>query len=269
MAQTKRSIPIPETQKDWQAKARDFFGELDGSGQPSAGVGAKCLAEFIGTFTLVFIGSGSICASTLPETGLGLLGVALAHGLALGVMISAVGHISGGHINPAVTLGALVAGKIRPRLALAYVIAQCVGAIAGAAVLSLLVPKQIWAPVNLGTPGLGHGISPLAGMFLEFFLTFFLVFTVFGTAIDPRGPKLGGFAIGLAVTFGILLGGPFCGAALNPARALGPAVITGAFAHQWVWWVGPLLGGACAAWVYQHMSARVAAAEHEPEHATA
>jgi aquaporin TIP len=267
MAQTK--TPHQQvTDKDWAAKARDFFGDHEASGDDNGGIGAKCLAEFIGTFTLVFIGSGAICVATLPETGLGLLGVALAHGLALGVMISAVGHISGGHINPAVTLGVLLARKIRPRLAAAYVVAQIAGAIAGAAVLALILPHAIWGPVNLGTPGLAHGISPLAGTILEFILTFFLVFVVFGTAIDPRGPKLGGMAIGLAVTFGILLAGPLCGAALNPARALGPAVISGAFTYQWIWWVGPLLGGAAAAGVYQLISRGVSVARHEPEHAT-
>ncbi len=205
------------------------------------------VAEFIGTFTLVFVGIGSIA------TGVGLLGVAWAHGLALAVMISAVAGVSGGHLNPAVTLGAWVGKKITTVPALLYVVAQCLGAIAGAWALSQFVPTEAHQSFRLGTPMLVVSTTPVSGMFLEAVLTFFLVFVAYGTAFDPRAPKVGGLFIGLTLVFGIIVAGPLTGGALNPARHLGPAVLTGTFANMWVYWAGPLLGGLAAGLVYHNI----------------
>lgn len=217
----------------------------------------KLVAEFIGTFALVFFGVGAITADQFLRTGssgqpgFGLLGVALAQGLAIGILVTSLGHISGAHFNPAVTVGFWVTRKLSTFDMLAYVVSQVAGAIASAEILRLL-PFDAWSAVHLGTPDLASGISRTNGMLIEAIATFFLVFVVFATAVDERGAfnKVGGFAIGLAVTMGVLLAGPFTGGALNPARALGPALAATHWANHGVYWTGPLAGGVAAGWVY-------------------
>lgn len=214
------------------------------------------LAEFIGTFAFVFIGCGSVVmagnALGSPLNG-GLVAVALAHGLALAVIVSITGHISGGHINPAVTAGLWVTGRIETAKAAMYWAAQLMGALLGALALRAVVPGRLADAVALGTPSVdrGAGMGAGAAVVLEAILTFFLVFTVYGTAVDPKGAfgKLAGLPIGLALTVGILAGGPLTGAALNPARWLGPAVVSGTWADWWIWVVGPLAGGVIAGFV--------------------
>ena len=210
------------------------------------------MAEFMGTFALCFIGAGAICTNQWTGGEVGLLGIAVAHGTVLAVMISALGHISGGHFNPAVTAGVVVAGKLSVQKAAVYFLAQLAGAAVAAFVLSVIVPDHVWQPVNLGTPGLTAGITPLQGILLEAILTFFLVLTVFGTAVDPKGSwnAIAGFGIGTVLIFDILVGGPLTGAAMNPARAFGPALVSGFWDHHWVYWVGPLLGGVLAGSLY-------------------
>src|SRR3989441_10451361 len=189
----------------------------------------RIAAEFVGTSALIFFGAGSICADQFLKAtnqgSLGLLGIAVAHGLAIGIMVTAVGHISGGHLNPAVTIGFWVTRKISTFEAVLYWLAQLAGGVAAAYLLRLVVPEDTWQLVKLGTPALG-GLSHRGGMVLEGIMTFFLVFVVFATAADERGAfgKIAGFAIGLTVTMGILMGGPFTGAAMNPARSFGPAL---------------------------------------------
>ena len=217
----------------------------------------KGFAEFIGTFALVFIGAGSICTDSFltarGQPGTGLLGIALAHGLVLAVMISAVGHISGGHINPAVTVGAMVTRKIDLKLGGVYIVSQLLGAVLGALVLRQVFSTEVRQAANLGTPGLASGVEPGVGVLLEVVLTFFLVFTVFATAIDEKGAfrMIAGFGIGLVLVFDILVGGPLTGASMNPARTFGPALVGGYWDHHIVYWIGPLLGGVIAAVVYQ------------------
>jgi aquaporin Z len=216
----------------------------------------KAVVEFIGTFALVFLGAGTICTDQMLRaaggTGVGLPGIALAHGLALGVMMTAMGHISGGHFNPAVTIGFWVTRKMGTLEGLAYWVAQLLGAIAAAYLLRGLFAEEIWRAARLGTPALTADLPVLNGIAIEAVLTFFLVAVVFGAAADPRGgaKNLAGFAIGLTFAAGILMGGPITGAAMNPARALGPALAAKAWTHQGVYWVGPLLGGALAGWFY-------------------
>ena len=156
---------------------------------------SKCIAEAIGTFALIFIGIGAIYANP------GLLGVAIAHGLAIAVMVSATAAISGGHLNPAVTLGLLVGGKIDLKDAFLYWASQLAGATIAAFICLALFSRDI---VIAGTPQLGPNTSAMAGMVIEGIVTFFLVFVVYGTAVDPRGPKIGGLAIGFTITMGIL-----------------------------------------------------------------
>jgi len=215
----------------------------------------KLVAEFFGTFALIFFGAGSICADQFlrsgGQAGVGLLGIALAHGLAMGIMVTSLGHISGGHFNPAITIGCWVTRKISTFDALAYWVAQLAGATVAAFLLRLL-PVDVWGPVQLGTPSLAGGISRANGMIFEAIMTFFLVFVVFATAIDSRGAfnKIAGFAIGLTITTGALFGGPFTGAALNPARAFGPALAANHWTNHGVYWIGPLAGGVVAGWLY-------------------
>lgn len=208
------------------------------------------VAEFVGTFTLVFVGVAAIAVAS--DGSAGLLGVALAHGLALAVMITAVAAVSGGHLNPAVSIGLWSAGKLPTDRLLGYVASQVAGGFAGAALILLALPGRVRA-VAIGTPALGDGVGVLSALVLEAVLTFFLVFTVYGTAVDRRAPKLGGLLIGLSVTMGILVAGPLTGAALNPARHLGPALLAGGvhLAQAWLYWVGPVIGGLLAAWVYR------------------
>lgn len=215
----------------------------------------KLVAEFIGTFALIFFGAGSICTDQYLHGagGLGLLGIALAHGLAIGIMVSALGHISGGHFNPAVTIGIWVTKRITTIDAILYWVAQLAGAIAAAFVLKTVVPEDIWRAVALGTPELARDFPVWAGMSLEAVTTFFLVLVVFATAIDEKGAfrAISGFGIGLTITLGILVAGPFTGAALNPARAFGPALAATHWAHQGVYWIGPLAGGFIAGLLYE------------------
>ena len=210
-------------------------------------------AEVLGTFLFFFVGMGAVVLGSHLEgadTG-GLLGVALAHGLALAVLVSALGAVSGAHFNPAVTFAVWIAGRIEPMRAVLYVAVQLVAAVAAGLALRLIFNEASWGPVNLGTPAVDPAIGTVAAIAVEAVLTVLLLVAVFGTAIDRRAPKLGGLAIGLAVAADILMGGPLTGAAMNPARWFGPAVASGTFADWYVWWIGPLLGAAVAAGIYR------------------
>ena len=210
------------------------------------------IAEFVGTFTLIFIGVGAIASNAISGGQSGLVGIALAHGLAIAVMVSATAGISGGHLNPAVTIGLLTAGKIDRTNALGYVIAQCLGAISAAILLKVVIPADILSTVNFGTPSLGTNVTPLMGLVTEIILTFFLIFAVYGTAVSKHAPKVGGLFIGLTVSLDILMGGPITGAAMNPARYLGPALVSGNLTQCWLYWLGPVLGGIFAALLYKN-----------------
>jgi MIP family channel proteins len=216
--------------------------------------GSALLAEAVGTFLFFFVGAGSVVlgdyVASTGGTGPGLLGVALAHGLALAVLASALGAVSGAHFNPAVTLAVWIMGKIASLRAVAYVVAQLVGALAAGLALKLVFADS-WQASNIGTPALGAGTTPAIGIGVEAVLTALLVLVVIGTMVDPRAPKIGGLAVGLAVTADLLVGGPLTGAAMNPARWFGPAVAAGAYADWYVWWIGPAIGAAVAALIYR------------------
>ena len=222
----------------------------------------RLTAEFVGAFALIFIGAGSIVAFATGLEGSGLITIALAHGLAIGVMVSAVGHVSGGHFNPAVTIGAWVTQKIPLWDAAAYIGAQLAGGISGALLLRLGTPGEVWRAVDLGTPQV-VGVSVGQAVLVEAVLTFFLVWVIFATAVDPEGAfgKVAGLAIGFTIAMGIMMGGPFTGAAMNPARALGPALVAGLWDGQWVYWIGPIAGGVVAATLYDLVILR----RREPE----
>jgi MIP family channel proteins len=220
----------------------------------------KLVAEFIGTFALIFFGAGAICVDFhLRSTGgLGLLAIALAHGLAIAIMVSALGHVSGGHFNPAVTIGFWVTRRLSTLDSLAYWGAQLLGAAAAAFLLKLVMPEDVVTNTFLGTPELMRDFPRWSGMALEAVTTFFLVLVVFATAVDERGTfrAIAGFGIGLTITLGILVAGPFTGAALNPARAFGPALASGHWLNWGIYWVGPLAGGFIAGLLYDSLFLR-------------
>ena len=219
----------------------------------------KLLAEFIGTFTVIFFAIGAICADqylrAASQASIGTLGIALAYGLSYAIMVGAVSHISGGHLNPAVTAGYWVTRRLGTLQALFYWIAQLLGAIAATYLLVAIVPDVIWTSSGRGVTLLAPDFTRLHAMVLEGVMTFFLVFVIFATVVDARGAfnKMSSFAIGLTISVGALFGGPFTGAAINPARAFAPALATRYWSNDGVYWVGPLLGGVIAAVIYDRL----------------
>ena len=171
-------------------------------------------------------------------------------------MVSAVGHISGGHFNPAVTLGFLVTGRLSPVVAGAYWVAQFGGAAAAAALLEVGLPER--PPGKSGLSVVGPGFEPEAALIIEAILTFFLVWVVFATAADPRGTfkSIAGLAIGLTITLDILMAGPITGGAMNPARAFGPELLSGDWDDFWIWYIGPFAGGVLGALAYEWLYLR-------------
>jgi aquaporin TIP len=213
-------------------------------------VSRKFVAEFIGTFTLIFIGGGAGIMS-----GSDIVAVALANGLAIGIMVSNFGHISGGLFNPAITLGFLATKRIKAGMAVVYWVAQFGGAVVAAGILRWLLHKPRF---DGAIPTIPHSayIDPGRGMLIEAIMTFFLVVAVFATAVDPRGTfkAIAGLAIGLTITIDVFFGGPLTGAAMNPARAFGPQLIGNVWSDGWIYYVGPALGALVAAvgyeWLY-------------------
>jgi MIP family channel proteins len=207
------------------------------------------VAEAIGTFLFFFIAAGAALVAT-GDPAATLLIVALAHGVVLAVLVSSFGAVSGGHFNPAVTLGLWIAGQIDVVKGIGDMVAQLLlGAAAGFALV------YFFGDVGPAVPALGEGVDVMEGILLEAIMTTVLLFAVFGTAVDARGPKIGGLAIGLAVAADILFGGPLTGAAMNPARWFGPAVAAGAFDNWFVWWIGPFLGAIVVAVLYRALLA--------------
>ncbi len=225
-------------------------------------------AEFIGTGLFVFIGTGTVVAvsATLTDFGTALIAISLAHGLAIAVMVAATARISGGHINPAVTFAAALTGKMKVSTAVLYVAAQL-----AAAVLAVLLLKGIVAGPMEGALG-AHGLNVYestfgtgilddqvgdgagAGLLLEGVLTFALVFVVFATAMGPKGLNhLAPMAVGLMYLANSLIGVPMTGASMNPARSFGPAVVANIWSDHWIYWLGPLIGAAIAALIYQYV----------------
>jgi MIP family channel proteins len=212
-------------------------------------------AEFIGTFALVFVGGGAIITQSINQGAGVVLNIAFAHGLILALMVTATMRISG-HLNPAVTVGFLVTGRIEAIMAVVYWIAQFLGATVAAYALKLLFPASVAMAARLGGQSISNDVSLVQAIVLEAIATFFLVFVVFGTAVDPKAPKVGGFAIGLTVAADILAIGPLTGASMNPARSFGPAMVSCIFEGQAAYWVGPIVGGALAALLYDRLFLR-------------
>ena len=216
-------------------------------------------AEFIAALLFIFLGAGTVVVTggILGDelTSARLVAIALAHGLAIALLVSATAKISGGHINPAVTFGAFITGKISLIKGIMYVVAQLAGAVVGALLLAAVIPEA--AQGNLGAHGLGPEITVGGGMIVEIVLTFALVFVVFATAMDPKGlGHIAPVAIGLVIVVDHLVGVPLTGASMNPARSFGPAFVAGAWENHWIFWAGPLAGAALAALVYEFVFLR-------------
>jgi aquaporin TIP len=212
-------------------------------------------AEFLGTFALCFVGQGAIVVQHILGHG-DLLTIAIAHGLVLGAMISALGSVSGGHFNPAVTFGFVVTGRQSMTSAITYWISQLLGAAIASVALRAAVPGEAGDAVHYGVPAIAAGIGVSQAFILEFVLTFLLVTSVWGTTVDERAPRIGGFGIGLTLMVGILVAGPLTGGAMNPARAFGAALVSGNWGGHWLYWLAPMLGGAAAARVYKSVVLR-------------
>ncbi len=214
----------------------------------------KAIAEAVGAFLFVFVGAGAVIATQfISSTYPALLIIALANGIGLALAVSIAMNISGGHINPAVTLGMLFTRRISAYNAAIYIVAQLIGAIIAGLFLVGLYPTSAGLAVHYGAPSLGAGVGVIQGIIFEAVMTFILVIAVFGTAVDSRAPKIAGFGIGLAVTVDVLAGGPFTGAAMNPARAMGPAIASLYLTNWYVYWIGPIIGAVVAALLYKYL----------------
>ena len=222
----------------------------------SNGIAPKLLAELIGTFALIFIGAG---AGAVIGGGAGLPGIiaiAFAHGLTVMAFAFAYGPVSGGHFNPTVTVGVLLAGAMRTGEAAGYIVSQLVGGLLGALLLRVVLGGTA---TGLGTPGLAHDlvlgattltITPSAGFVIEAVLAFFLSTVVLSTAVAGRAGNVAPLAIGMTLTLNIIMGGALTGAAFNPARALGPMIATGNLSNAWLYVAAPIVGAVVAALVH-------------------
>ena len=217
------------------------------------------VAEFLGTFALVFVGGAAIMIAKDQASPAGLLQIALAHGLILVVMVSALMRVSG-HFNPAVTIGFLATRRIDPLMAGVYIVAQIIGAIVAAYALKFTFPPILFEATRGGGQAIALQVTGAQAFLLESIATFFLVIVVFGTAVDPKAPRIGGLAIGFVVAADILAIGPLTGASMNPARSFGPAVASGIFEAQIIYWGAPIVGGIVAALLYDFLFLR-----REPE----
>ncbi len=223
----------------------------------------KFIAEFLGTFMLVFIGAGAICTDYYLKMaggeGIGLIGTSAAFGFIIVAVIYATSYISGSHINPAVTISFWVTKRMDANTAVFYIISQLLGATIAGYFLKLLFPDAV-STVFLGACSLGDGVSTGRAIFMEAVVTFLFIFTIYATAVDRRASKtLAGIAIGLVFLFGVLVASTISGGALNPARVFGPAIASGHFDNHFVWWFGPVIGGVLAGVLYDNVFSEKAA----------
>lgn len=212
----------------------------------------KYAAEAIGTFIFIFCATAAALANWQTGGILGTVGVALASGFALTAMIYALWHVSGAHLNPAVTVALFATGHIRAASALGYIVAQLIGG-AAAALLLKVIYSGVSAQFHLGATVLGSGVTPSMGILIEAVFTFFLVWTIFGAVVDKKATHpFGGLVVGFVLAIATMIGGHLTMASLNPARSFGPALISSHWEAHYVYWVGPIIGALAAALIYQY-----------------
>jgi MIP family channel proteins len=213
----------------------------------------RATAEMLGTGFLVFFGCGAIVMDNFPGARFNVLGIAMIHAFILSLAISMTMGVSGGHVNPAVTIGMLVIKRISPREAFVYVASQLVGALVAALMVKTFLPSNVGHVVAYGTPVLNGAMTFGNGVAVEAIITFLLMSGVMGTIVATNAPKIAGFGVGLTLIPSIMVAGVLTGAAANPARAFGPAIISGNVTAQAVWWIGPILGAVLAALLWEHV----------------
>ncbi|HEY3933273.1 MAG TPA: aquaporin [Gemmatimonadales bacterium] len=212
----------------------------------------RATAEMLGTAFLVFFGCGVVIADFFPGGGFHVFGIAITHAIILSLAISGTMAISGGHLNPAVTIGLLTIGKIGGRDAFVYIVSQLVGALVAAFLVRGLVSPNVGHVVAYGTPVLNSATTLQTGIALEAIFGFLLMSGVMGTVVAANGPRIGGFGVGLTLIPIIMVGGPLTGGVANPARAIGPAVVSGTSTALAVWIIGPIVGAVLAALLWQY-----------------
>ncbi|MGD8727102.1 MAG: aquaporin [Gemmatimonadales bacterium] len=207
-------------------------------------------AEFVGTFAFVFIGAGVVVIDLARSNAIGVVGIALAHGFAYAIFVTATMNISGGHLNPATTFALWLTKKLDAKMAGLYVASQILAAVVAVLCVKFVLPDMAGLHSDYGAPQVSGLIGDTQAVLVEALLTFFLVCAVFGTLVSTEAPKVGGFGVGLVLVFALIVGGPMTGGMLNPARAFGPALVSGNWQGHLIYWVGPLLGAAAAAGVW-------------------
>lgn len=215
------------------------------------GLTRRLLAELFGTFMVVFFSAGAILSTVFPKAGFGLIGISLSAGFAMAIAVSATMGISGGHLNPAITAGMLAVRRIDLKTGGLYIVAQLVGAALAALALRGLVPSGVSSVLMVGTPAIAPTITLAGAMWIEAVLGFFLMSAVMGTIVSPQAPRLAGFGVGLTLMLCVFFGGPMTGGAVNPARAFGPALVSGQWIGQVAYWIGPILGAVVAAFLWE------------------
>lgn len=226
-----------------------------------SGLGKALIAELVGNLLLNFFGCLSCVNAGSPAD---VVLIALTFGLVIFTQVQALGHVSGGHFNPAVTVGMLATGKVSIVRAILYVAAQCLGAISGSLILKALIPESMQG--TLGMTTVSDSLTPVQGMGIEFFLGFVLVLVIFGVCDSnkPHAKAPAALAIGLTVCLGHLAAVKVTGASMNPARTFGSAVVANIWTYHWVYWAGPCFGGLVAGLFYQYVLVAPSIGEYSP-----
>ena len=213
----------------------------------------RATAEMLGTAFLVFFACGAVIMDNFPGARFGLLGMTIIYAFIMSLAISMTMGISGGHVNPAVTLGMLVIKRIAPSEAFIYIASQLVGALVGAMMVKTFLPSNVGRVIAFGTPVLNSSVTFGNGVAIEAIITFLLMSGMMATIVAQNAPRIGGFGVGLTLIPSMLVAGVLTGAVANPARAFGPAIISGNLTAQAVWWIGPILGAVLAALLWEHV----------------
>jgi aquaporin TIP len=215
----------------------------------SSSLSRRAMAELFGTFLLVFFGCGAVVMDPFPGAGYHLFGIAVVHGVILSLAVTMTMAISGGVVNPALTVGLWSIGKLNNQDAGVYFGAQVIGAVVAGVLVKMIFPANVGAlrSIAYGTPVVYSLLTTGQAIAIEAILTFVLMSAVMATVVSTKAPKVAGFGVGLVLIPAIMVGGPLTGAALNPARAFGPAIASGEWTGQAIWWIGPIIGAVLAA----------------------